>query len=344
MTILKLTRRAFAAMAMSAVGAAAIASDKITIRYASPYPPTHIFSKADQDYFKKIEEATNGQVGFQAYWARTLISDREGMEQLAAGVADMAFIAPIYSRTGKDITKSMSGWIDPRLTPIQKVDLFWKAYDKYPELRAEYESVHLIAAHAGNNMHIQTADRPVRTIEDLKGLRLKATGESVTVLNELGAAGVAMPMGEVYIGLQKGILDGTVAPYETLKGFKFAEVIKYYSTLPMPRSAYGSRAMNKDVWAKLPADVQAAFTENRTYWAERVNHYAAEQDEAGIAFGKSEGVEFITPDDATLSKLIETQSRVWGARATKLDEMGLPGTAVMNDVRAWSAEMAGSGS
>ncbi len=186
MGILELTRRGFAALALTAaMGTAASAAD-YTIRYASPYPPNHIFSKADQEYFKKVEEESGGRVAFQPYWAGTLISSREGMDQLASGVADMAFIAPIYSRTGKDITKSMSGWLDPRLNPVQKVELFWRTWDKYEALRDEYDSVHLIAAHAGDNMHIQTADRAVRSVEDLDGLRLKATGESVTVLNELG--------------------------------------------------------------------------------------------------------------------------------------------------------------
>lgn len=339
MTTLKLTRRSLAALALAAGFGTAAAAAEYTIRYASPYPPNHIFSQADQEYFKKVEEESGGRVAFQPYWAGTLISSREGMDQLASGVADMAFIAPIYSRTGKDITKSLSGWLDPRLTPVQKVELFWKLWDKYPELRNEYEDVQLIAAHAGDNMHIQTADRPVRSVEDLAGLRLKATGESVEVLNRLGAAAVAMPMGEVYVGLQKGILDGTVAPYETLVGFKFAEVIDYYTKIPMPRSAYGSRAMNLDSWNALPEDVQKILTNNAMYWAEQVDLFAAAQDEEGLQYGKEQGVEFIEPDQATLDAVIAAQNEVWTARAKELDEMGIPGTEIMNDVQQWSKEL-----
>lgn len=335
----KLTRRVLGGLALSVLLAGGAMAQEFTIRYASPYPPNHIFSQADQDYFAKVESDSGGRVKFEPYWAGTLISDREGMDQLASGVADMAFIAPIYSRTGKDITKSMSGWIDPRLTPVEKVQLFWKVWEKYPALQAEYEDVVLIAAHAGDNMHIQTADRPVRSIEDLKGLRLKATGESVTVLNELGAAAVAMPMGEVYVALQKGTLDGTVAPYETLVGFKFGEVIKYYTTLPMPRSAYGSRAMNKDSWAALPEDIQKILMDNSIFWAQKVDDYARAQDEEGKAFGVEQGVEFIEPDVDTIKNLLDAQQRVWGARATELDAIGIPGTDIMNDIRTWSLEM-----
>lgn len=339
MTNLKLTRRALGALAVAlSFGTTAMAQD-YTIRYATPYPPNHIFSRADQAYFAKVEEDSGGRVKFQPYWAGALISSREGMDQLATGVADMAFIAPIYSRSGKDITKSMSGWLDPRLNPVQKVELFWRLWDKYPALRAEYEDVHLIAAHAGDNMHIQTADRAVRSVEDLAGLRLKATGESVTVLNELGAAAVAMPMGEVYVALQKGILDGTVAPYETLIGFKFAEVVKYYTKIPMPRSAYGSRAMNLDSWNALPEDIQKILSDNSMFWAEQIDAFSAAQDVEGLEFGKAQGVEFIEPDEATLEAVIAAQNKIWSAQAKALDDMGLPGTAIMEDLQAWGKEM-----
>lgn len=327
-----------AAIASMAAGQA-VAQDKITLRYASPYPPQHIFSRADQAFFERIEEETDGRVTFQPYWAGTLISDREGMEQLASGVADIAFIAPIYSRVGKDITKSMSGWFDSRLTSDQKVEVFWKAWEKYPELRAEFEGVHLVTAHAGDSMHVLTASRPVHTIEDFEGLRLKATGEQVTALNALGAAAVAMPMGEVYTSLQKGILDGTIAPYETLVGFKFAEVIKYYSTFPSPRSAYGSRAMDQEAWDALPADIQKVFTDNSIYWSEQVHRFATEQDEEGLEFGKEQGVEFIEPSEEELAKYLEVQDRIWAEQAEKLDEKGLPGSQIRDDIVKWSQEV-----
>ena len=344
MSKLKLNRREFGALALGAGAAAtlstaALADTPIVIRYASPYPPDHIFSRADKAFFEKVEKETGGKVKFQAYWAGTLISDREGIAQLASGVADMAFVAPIYSRVGKDISRSMEGWFNMRLTPDQKVQVFWKLWDKYPQLRAEFEGVHLVAAHAGTNMDVMTANRAVRTLDDLKGLRLKATGDEVIVLNKLGAAAVAMPMGDVYTSLQKGILDGTIAPYETLVGFKFAEVIKYFTTFPAPRAAYGSRAMNQKSWDALPADIQKVFTANSLYWSHMVHEYSDKQDAVGKEFGKKHGVEFITPPEKDLDAYLAVQAEVYLDVAKKLDAKGLPGTAMMNDAEAWSKEI-----
>lgn len=72
---------------------AATAADPIIIKYASPYTPTHVFGKADQDFFAKIEQETGGKVKFQPNWAKSLITDREGMEQLSSGIAAIFHIA-----------------------------------------------------------------------------------------------------------------------------------------------------------------------------------------------------------------------------------------------------------
>ena len=63
-------------------------------------------------------------------------------------------------------------------------------------------------------------------MEDLKGMKIRGTGTSIKVVEALGATPVAMPQPETYDALQKGVVDGLVSPIETLKGWKFAEVIK----------------------------------------------------------------------------------------------------------------------
>ena len=71
----------------------------------------------------------------------------------------------------------------------------------------------------------------LQTLADLKGLRLRAPAELLPVLRHFGADPVDMPMGEVYSALAKGVLDGVVAPKDTLKSLHFAEVAHYFNTL-----------------------------------------------------------------------------------------------------------------
>ena len=64
-------------------------------------------------------------------------------------------------------------------------------------------------------------------IKDVKGLRLKANAENAATCIAVGAAPVTLTTGETYDALQKGMVDGIMFPYESLKGWKFADHIKY---------------------------------------------------------------------------------------------------------------------
>ena len=136
-----------------------------------------------------------------------------------------------------------------------------------------------------------------------------------------------MPMGEVYASLQKGILDGTIAPYETLVGFKFAEVIKYFTTFPAPRAAYGSRAMNQEVLGRSarrhPEDLHRQQHLLVAAWCMNISD---KQDAVGKEFGEKHGVEFITPPEKDARRLSRRPGRGLRGVAKKLDAKGLPGT------------------
>jgi TRAP-type C4-dicarboxylate transport system substrate-binding protein len=100
----------------------------------------------------------------------------------------------------------------------------------------------------------------VKTMEDLKGVKIRSHGTSAKVVKALGGTPVAMPMPELYQALQKGVVDGGLYPMEVNKGWKMADVIDF-CTLDLP-IAYTSTfyvVMNKDKWNSLPKDVQATI-------------------------------------------------------------------------------------
>ena len=82
---------------------------EINLTYASPYTETHPYGAADAEWIARIEEQTGGRVEITPYWGRTLVTSREGVDELSAGVADMAYIAPIYARSGYDMNRLVPG-------------------------------------------------------------------------------------------------------------------------------------------------------------------------------------------------------------------------------------------
>jgi C4-dicarboxylate-binding protein DctP len=162
---------------------------------------------------------------------------------------------------------------------------------------------------------------------------IKATGAYVTVVKELGGDGIYIPMGETYMGLQKGTIDGCFAPLSTITAFKFNEVAKYITILNLTSSVRPTRAMNLDSYNKLPNDIKAVFDKSVAFWSYQDNQWRDADDIEGLELAKSTGCEIITMPKAELNKIYAVADKAMTMEAEKLDGKGLPGTKLYRAVR-----------
>jgi TRAP-type C4-dicarboxylate transport system substrate-binding protein len=120
----------------------------------------------------------------------------------------------------------------------------------------EFDEVKVMYLHAHGPAILHTK-KPVYKLEDLKGMKVRVTGLVTKIMNALGGTPVAMPMGETYDALSRGVVEGSMSPYEALQGFKWGEVVKF--TTECWGAAYSSAffvVMHKDKWNALPPDIQ----------------------------------------------------------------------------------------
>ncbi len=118
--------------------------------------------------------------------------------------------------------------------------------------------LHVLAIQGGLLPGVITSKKPVRSLADLKGMRIRAPTELLAVLRGLGADPVNMPMGDVYSAMARGVIDGVIAPVDTFKVLHFDEVGRYFATLKVPRGAYPSRAIGEKAWQRLNPEQQDA--------------------------------------------------------------------------------------
>ena len=307
---------------------------EFNLTYASPYTETHPYGAADAEWIARIEEQSGGRVEITPYWGRSLITSREGVDELAAGVADMAYIAPIYARSGYDMNRLVPGMFYGFTDPEKVLNVYMDLVDAYPVFNDELSGVHVVGYNVGTPMHLLLREKPVETLDDLKGLRIRSAVDFIGPLAAFGAEGVTMPMTETYPSLEKGVVDGVIAPYEALKSLSFAEVVKYYSELPHSRGAYPSRAVNGDVWAGLPDDIKAVFDDNTEWLSLRTLELSQAAEDAGRAYGEELGVQFNSVDPAVVAEYAETFAPAMKEVAESLDAMGKPGTEVLGTIRA----------
>jgi TRAP-type C4-dicarboxylate transport system substrate-binding protein len=314
----------------------------ITLTYGSLYGSEHTFSKADTEWMDKIVADTDGQVEFDVYWGATLISREESCTELIAGVADVAYIGPGYSAAGYDIDKGILAFSYGVPGYDARRFIFDTIWDEFPEYRAEFADMKIMCSSVSSTYQLLT-NTPVRTLDDLSGLRIKATGSFIDMINALGGEGISLPMGDVYTGLQKNDIQGALVPYSTIQAFSFYEVADYMTILDLTSACRPARAMNLDAYNSLPADIQQIFDDSREYWEERDDYYRDSEDVDGRELGEQEGMEFIELSAEDLDTVYDSLDPIMRDVAAGLDDKGLPGTEIYERIRelvdeeAWEA-------
>lgn len=149
---------------------------------------------------------------------------------------------------------------------------------------------------------------PVRKLEDMKGLTIRAPGRVGDTIKALGATPVPTPMMEVYDAMAKGVIDGVNTPYETLKTFKFAEVVGYTTISWQCGNVYTFYvAMNKDSYnkLKLAPDVKEIFDKVCGEYKERYALMWNMIEFPGKDFAIEQGVELIDLPPAEMARWTE---------------------------------------
>jgi len=309
------------------------AQDKvIELKYGSTYGAEHPFSVVDKKWIDKIEKETKGRVKIKPFWNGTLFAGKDGgVDELISNVVDIAMINPSYAKSGFPICRALYLFTyGANQETGRKIIKELRA--KFPEIDAEYKGVKVLAYTSGVDYDLITR-KPVRKIADLKGMRIKITADFAPVFKELGAEGVNAPMPEAYQMVQKGIMDGLMGSREGLKSFKLAEVAKYYTEIGLYRTHNGSRAMNMDVYNKLPADIRKVFDDNIDWWGLENDKFFEGAHKAGYEFGKEQKVEFLKLPKEEMNKFYAAFTGTATKEAQALDAKGLPGTKIYQEAQ-----------
>ena len=302
--------------------------------YATPYAPSHPFSRADQSWIKFVEARSGGTLRIRPVWSGALLSSDMSMEELRHGVADIGLITPIYVRGGTHLIRIQSGFYSGADSVESQVALYRCIADANPEIGRELAGLKVLAIQGGSLPGIVTRDRPIRSLADLKGLRLRAPTELLTVLASLGADPVNMPMGDVYSAMAKGVIDGVIAPADTFRALHFAEVARYYNTLAVPRGAYPARAMSGKRWNSLTSQQRAVLEQGVAVWE------AALATEVRAALGKGfeearvRNVEILPMPPAEQARFDALYLRDAARNAQALTRFGIDGMAAFRSARA----------
>ena len=330
--------RAFAllilACALVAGCARAIPPGVTELTYATPYAPSHPFSRADSRWMAYVEKASGGTLKIVPLWSGAVLSSDMSIEELRHGVADIGLVTPIYTRGGTQLVRIQSGFYSGADSIDSQVQLYRCLEGSVPELSRELSGLHVLAVQGGLLPGILTAHKPVRTLDDLKGMRIRAPTELLSVLRGLGADPVNMPMGDVYSAMARGVIDGVIAPIDTFKGLHFDEVGHYYTTLAVPRGAYPARAIGDVAWRRLTPTQQNLLLQSRAVWENALREEIKRGAMAGATAAAKGHVQISPISPAEQSRFDALYLADARMNARSLEALGIDGLDAFNKARA----------
>jgi len=184
---------------------------------------------------------------------------------------------------------------------------------------------------------VHTTKKPIRALDDLKGLRIRFSNPTIRELvAALGATPVGVPPPEQVEQMQKGTIDGVFIDYGGAGiAFKMGGVIKYSTELYAYVSSFGL-TMNEEFWAKLPADLKKLVIDTTTGKEKEIGQAWDALDVPGkkaLVDGGAEAIKLSTADTARIRAM---GAQVAEATIKGYEEKGLPARAVYNTMRSLS--------
>ena len=236
-----------------------VAAETVNLSFAFQDSETsHGYTQALAPWAKRVEEATGGRLKITIYPSQTLTKGKDAWHAVKNGIADIAWCFHGYWPGMTPLADVISLPALPFKTAKQGSETLWKLYEKFPAIQEEFSENKVLLLYTSDPYVLITANKWVKTVDDLKGLKLRMTGGPPTnMVKALGGVPMLIPMPDNYISLQKGVIDGMGAPWEAMHAFKLYEVVNYFSEVPFP-SVYFSISMNKKRWNSLSKDIQDA--------------------------------------------------------------------------------------
>lgn len=321
------TRRGFlatvAVTCAGLLGTTAMAGSEATLRFASTLPLTHHVAQAGEMFAELVAEKTEGRVTIEHYPAGQLYAANDMRGAVATGALDMGM--------------ALNGlWSSAAIAEIADIPFFLGDYDHANEafsqggeiFRAYDEALGrtgmkpLLFTNFGSFFDIVNNTRQLVAPDDFAGMQIRSPGAmGAQSLEVLGASPVVMSPGEMYMGLQRGTIDGASSGVSSFKHRNLWEVAEYV-TISGATMGILAVVVNRAAFDRLSEESQAAVLEAAAEVQDWSFARSEEEDMASLDFLVEQGksVHVLSDDErAALRDALEPVIADWRSRATEAE-------------------------
>ena len=322
---------------MSTAPVAATETIKLTV--VASHPPAATWLVALHDTFiptvdQILAKTGNYKIAWNEAYSGTIVKMRADLEGIQSGLGDMgivvtsflpdrlplhrlSLITPFVSSDIQLVTKTMN-----HLEQTQPA--FKKIWDGQ-------NVVNLGLSSNVDNLFLMTK-KPVKSIADIKGMKIGGGGPTIRYVTALGATGVQTTLGDTYTGLATGLFEGILLWAEAAKSFRVCEQAPYIFDPQIGALQSHALVVNKDVWNKLPEEVRQAMQEAAPKWSYAASQLPLDNGNEALDWCKKNYHTVITPVPPEERKkwvaLLPNEAKIW---KVEMDKKGYNGTAILKE-------------
>lgn len=329
----------FAAIA-AGIAAAALwtgsAQAKVEMKLAHFVTPKHTFSKWLVKWAKEVEQKSGGEITFKIFPGSQMGPPPKYYDIARTGRAEVVWSAHGFT-PGRFPLTELSNM--PFL--IGSAEIGTKVLND-PTLRSKYldkehKGVKVLALLTHQPGNINTANKPVRTIKDMKGLRIRFASQTIRAfIRALGGTPRGLPPTQIVEQMQKGTLDGAFIDYGGAGiAFRMGPVTKYTTEMYSYVTSF-CVCMNKRAYDSLSPKLKKVIDDSMTGREKELGHAFDVLDAIGKKIMMKAGTTPIKLSAAEAERFRQVGAKVTEARIADLEKKGLPARAVYNMMKALS--------
>ncbi|WP_096200772.1 TRAP transporter substrate-binding protein [Bacillus sp. FJAT-45350] len=276
------------------------------------FPPQHaIHANVVEPFVEELEEASDGRITTEIY-ATGALGNPESQYDMAV------------TRTA-EISLSVHGYTPGRFPLVSVVELpfiassaeegasiLWTLYDEFSDLQEEHGDTTPLWLFAAEPAQILSANKPIESVGDLNGLRVRSPSSLANeILEAFGATPVSMPMGEVYEALERGAVDAAMAPLSTIDDYSFKDVVSYITVGNFSLTPFFT-VMNTDAYNEFSSADQELISSIGSDYATKAGAAFDASGESALNTINEEGITLIELNDLTpWEKAVENLVEKW---------------------------------
>ncbi|WP_417413011.1 TRAP transporter substrate-binding protein [Hoeflea sp.] len=336
---------AVAALALSAMGASSIsaAAQEVTLRMHQFLPAqANVPAGILIPWAEKIGTESGGRIKVEVFSAMSLGgTPPQLMDQARDGVVDIVWTLPGYTPgrfPSVEVFELPFMMTNAEATSRAYWDLF-----KSDMEATEFKGVKILAAWVHGPGVIHAKGEGIRKLEDMQGKKLRGPTRVINgMLAELGAEPVGMPVPAIPEALSKGVIDGTVIPWEVTPALKVAELVDTHTEFSGDKALYTAAfvlAMNQAKYDSMPDDLRKILDDNTgAEFSAFAGLTQASYDAPGRAIAEATDNEIIVLDDAEVARWKAASETVLDNWFEEMNAKGIDGEALYEKAQSLIAE------